>query len=147
MASGMKEISQEATSAFILCAHEAIDKSFASGEARIVASAGQLDKLEALGWLLCDALGCVKARDCWVPLVPGSSFCWGPELQGSTSPSSSWSSTQRRAGRDIRCAERAAQPPLRAPQPPRPPHARAPHLPAALHRPRLACTPRLHLTP
>ena len=48
---------------------------------------------------------------------------------------------------DARCAERAAQPPLRAPQPPRPPHARAPHLPAALHRPRLACTPRLHLTP
>ena len=78
---------------------------------------------------------------------PGSSFCWGPELQGSTSPSSSWSSTQRRAGRDMRCAERAAQPPLRAPQPPRPPHARVPHLPAALHRPRLACTPRLHLTP
>ena len=80
-------------------------------------------------------------------LSPGSSFCWGPELQGSTSPSSSWSSTQRRAGRDMRCAERAAQPPLRAPQPPRPPHARVPHLPAALHRPRLACTPRLHLTP
>ena len=48
---------------------------------------------------------------------------------------------------DMRCAERAAQPPLRAPQPPRPPHARVPHLPAALHRPRLACTPRLHLTP
>ena len=48
---------------------------------------------------------------------------------------------------DARCAERAAQPPLRAPQPPRPPHARVPHLPAALHRPRLACTPRLHLTP
>ena len=83
----MKEISQEAASALILCAREAIDKSFANCEARIVASAGQLDKLEALDWLLCDALGCVKVRDCWEPLLPSSSFCWDPELQGSTSPS------------------------------------------------------------
>ena len=62
---------------------------------RIVASPGQLDKLEALGWLLCDALGCVKVRDCWEPLSAGSSFCWDPELQGSTSPSSSLDSRRR----------------------------------------------------
>ena len=51
---------------------------------------------------------------------PGSSFCWGPELQGSTSPSSSWSSTQRRAERDRHEVRRARDPapPARAPATP-----------------------------
>ena len=56
---------------------------------------------------------CAGRAGCWEPLAPGSSFCWGPELQGSTSPSSSRSSTRRRAGRDRREVRRA-----RAPAPP-----------------------------
>ena len=50
---------------------------------------------------------------------PGSSFCWGPALQGSTSPSSSRSSTLGQADR-ARCEER--QPPT-----PPPPCARTSH--------------------
>ena len=82
---------------------------------------------------------CAGRAGCWEPLAPGSSFCWGPELQGSTSPSSSWSMTPRRAGQDQRKVRRARAPaPPCAPQPPRPPNARIPHLPATLHRPRAA---------
>ena len=44
--------------------------------------------------------------------MPGSSFCWGPELEGPRSPSSSRSSTPGQAGRDRRgCAARAPPPP------------------------------------
>ena len=50
---------------------------------------------------------------------PGSSFCWGPALQGSTSPSSSRSSTLGQADR-ARCEVR--QPPT-----PPPPCARTSH--------------------
>ena len=72
---------------------------------------------------------------------PGSSFCWGPVLQGSTSPSSSRSSTLGQADR-ARCAN--PPPPL--------PLARAPAtLPAPRTDPapsrRLACTSRFNLTP
>ena len=82
---------------------------------------------------------CAGRAGCWEPLAPGSSFCWGPELQGSTSPSSSWSTTPRRAGQDQRKVRRSRAPaPPCAPQPPRPPNARIPHLPATLHRPRAA---------
>ena len=45
------------------------------------------------------AAACIGRAGCLEPLAPGSSFCWGPELQGSTSPSSSWSATTGRAGR------------------------------------------------
>lgn len=55
--SSMSPIAQDATAALVLCAHEAIEKSFDDATDRIAASAGQLDKLEALGLLLCDALG------------------------------------------------------------------------------------------
>ena len=71
--------------------------------------------------------------------MPGPSFCWGPELEGPRSPSSSRSSTRGQAGRDRRgCAARAPPPPPRASHPPHPPHARIPHFSAALHRPRAA---------
>ena len=44
--------------------------------------------------------------------MPGPSFCWGPELEGPRSPSSSRSSTRGQAGRDRRgCAARAPPPP------------------------------------
>ena len=63
---------------------------------------------------------CAGRAGCWEPLAPGSSFCWGPELQGSTSPSSSRSSTRRRAGRDRREVRRARAPapPVQAPATP-----------------------------
>jgi len=54
----------------------------------------------------------------------GSSFCWGPVLQGSTSPSSTWSSAPEQAGQDQREARRP-------PPPPRPAH--APATPPAPH--------------
>jgi len=41
-------------------------------------------------------IGCVEARGLLELLAPGASFCWGPALQGSTAPSSSWSSTPAR---------------------------------------------------
>ena len=65
-----------------------------------------------------------RLLQCWEPLAPGLSFCWGPELEGSTSPCSTWSSTPGRAGRDQREVHRA---------PARTPPARAP---STLHAPR-----------
>ena len=66
------------------------------------------------------AAACIGRAGCLEPLAPGSSFCWGPELQGSTSPSSSRSSTRRRAGRDRREVRRARAPapPVQAPATP-----------------------------
>ena len=55
--SSMSPIAKDATAARVLCAHEAIKKSFKDAKDAIAASAGQLDQLEALGFLLCDALG------------------------------------------------------------------------------------------
>ena len=78
---------------------------------------------------------CAGRAGCWEPLAPGSSFCWGPGLQGSTSPSSSWSSTPRRAGRDKCEVSRA-----RTPTPP----ARAPAIPPT---PRTNPAPSRHLAP
>ena len=65
----------------------------------------------------CRGIGCIEAR---VLLEPGPSFCWGPALEGPTSPSSSRSSTPGKVDEiDARCAARAPCPPLQAPQPPR----------------------------
>ena len=72
---------------------------------------------------------------------PGSSFCWGPELQGSTSPSSSWSSTQRRAGRDRHEVRRARGPAPPARAPATPPASRTGPAPSRRLAPP---TPRLH---
>ena len=87
---------------------------------------------------------CAGRAGCWEPLAPGSSFCWGPELQGSTSPSSSRSSTRRRAGRDRREVRRARAPaqgcPGPAPKPDRRPRCRwglaPPERPRAFRSPR-----------
>ena len=62
---------------------------------------------------------------------PGSSFCWGPVLQGSTSPSSSRSSTLGQADR----ARREVRHPPTPPPPPCARRSRAPSRP--LHRPRV----------
>ena len=72
---------------------------------------------------------------------PGSSFCWGPELQGSTSPSSSWSSTQRRAERDRHEVRRARGPAPPARAPATPPASRTGPAPSRRLAPP---TPRLH---
>ena len=72
---------------------------------------------------------------------PGSSFCWGPELQGSTSPSSSWSSTQRRAERDRHEVRRARDPAPPARAPATPPASRTGPAPSRRLAPP---TPRLH---
>ena len=74
-------------------------------------------------------------------LSPGSSFCWGPELQGSTSPSSSRSSTQRRAGRDRHEVRRARGPAPPARAPATPPASRTGPAPSRRLAPP---TPRLH---
>ena len=74
-------------------------------------------------------------------LSPGSSFCWGPELQGSTSPSSSRSSTQRRAGRDRHEVRRARGPAPPARAPATPPASRTGPAPSRRLAP---LTPRLH---
>ena len=68
-------------------------------------------------------IGCVEAR---ALLEPGPSFCWGPALEGPTSPSSSLFDAGQVDEINARCAARAPCPPLRAPQPPRPPHAPIP---------------------
>ena len=92
------------------------------------------------------AIGFVEARTL---LEPGSSFCWGPALEVSTSPSSLFymlgnmddvdASTfflglrqaDKVVKKDARCAVRAPCPAPRAPQPPRPPHAPILHLHSA----------------
>ena len=91
---------------------------------------------------------CAGRAGCWEPLAPGSSFCWGPELQGSTSPSSTWSSTPRRAGQDECEVRRARTPPhpcARPSHPAQPTHgSRTFPPPCTAHAP--PCTPRFHLT-
>ena len=67
------------------------------------------------------AAACIGRAGCLEPLAPGSSFCWGPELQGSTSPSSSWSATTGRAGRDQSEVRRTTHPPTLARAPATPP--------------------------
>ncbi len=103
------------------------------------AAARQLARLPGRSWSRsrsCAAAGAGAGGSAFSTCAePGSSFCWGPVLQGSTSPSSSRSSTLGQADRARRLVP--PPPPLRAPQPPFPPHARIPHLPAALHRPRV----------
>ncbi len=78
---------------------------------------------------------CAGRAGCWEPMAPGSSFCWGPELQGSTSPSS-WSSAPEQAGQDQREVRRAP--------PPTPTPARAPAIPPA---PRTDPAPSRRLAP
>ena len=68
-----------------------------------------------------------ELRSCGLlgPLAPGPSFCWGPALEGPTSPSSSCSSTPSKLDKiDAGCAARApCTPPARAPATPRAPRA------------------------
>ena len=94
---------------------------------------------------------CAGRGGCWKSLAPGSSFCWGPALQGSTSPSSSWSSTPGQAVQDRREVRRAPPHPpcalARVPATPRAPRTEPAHVPAALHRPHLARTPACTSTP
>ena len=64
---------------------------------------------------------CAGRAGCWEPLVPGLSFCWGPVLEGPTSPSSTWSSAGASWPRSTRGAPSAPpHPPWRAPQQSRP---------------------------
>ena len=85
---------------------------------------------------------------CSLSAEPGSSFCWDPVLQGSTSPASSRSSTLGQARRDRRWVRRSrAPPPVRASHPPLPPHAPIPYPFAAFHRPRAAIHASLALSP
>ena len=78
---------------------------------------------------------CAGRTGCWEPLVPGLSFCWGPVLEGPTSPSSTWSSALEQAGQDQREVR---------PAPPPPPLARAPAIPPA---PRTDPAPSRRLAP
>ena len=68
-----------------------------------------------------------ELRSCGLlgPLAPGPSFCWGPALEGPTSPSSSCSSTPSKLDKiDAGCAARApCTPPARAPATPPAPRA------------------------
>ena len=68
-----------------------------------------------------------ELRSCGLlgPLAPGPSFCWGPALEGPTSPSSSCSSTPSKLDKiDAGCAARApCTTPARAPATPRAPRA------------------------
>ena len=85
---------------------------------------------------------------CSLSAEPGSSFCWDPVLQGSTSPASSRSSTLGQARRDRRWVRRSrAPPPVRASHPPLPPHAPIPYPFAAFHRPRAAIHASVALSP
>ena len=88
----------------------------------------------------CRGMGCVKAI---ALLEPGPSFCWGPALEGPTSPSSTRSSTPGKVDE----IDTPGAPPVRTPLPASssaaPPAPRTD--PAALHRPRFACTPRNRL--
>ena len=72
----------------------------------------------------CRGMGCVKAI---ALLEPGPSFCWGPALEGPTSPSSTRSSMPGKVDEiDTPGAPLVRPPPLQAPQPPRSPHAPIP---------------------
>ena len=91
---------------------------------------------------------CTGRAACWEPLSAGSSFCWGPSLEGPTSPSSSRSSMPGHADRDRREVRRARHPPpcARPSHPARPTHgSRTFPPPCTAHAP--PCTPRFHLTP
>ena len=68
----MSPIAQDATAALVLCAHEAIEESFTAAADRIAASAGQLDKLEALGFLLCVAVLAAARRALSAAAVAGA---------------------------------------------------------------------------
>ena len=71
-------------------------------------------------------IGCVEAR---ALLEPGPSFCWGPALEGSTSPASSLFFTPGKVDDiDARCAARAPfPPPVRASATPPAPRADPAH--------------------
>ena len=66
---------------------------------------------------------CAGRAACWEPLSAGSSFCWGPSLEGPTSPFSSRSSTP---GQVDRARREVRRPPLlpcaRTSQPTHPVH-------------------------
>ena len=85
-------------------------------------------------------IGCVEAR---ALLEPGPSFCWGPALEGPTSPSSSLFDAGQVDEIHARCAARApCPPPARASATPPAPRTDS----AALHCPHFACTPHNRLT-
>ena len=64
---------------------------------------------------------CAGRAGCWEPLAPGLGFCWGPELEGPTSPSSTSSSALEQAGQDQREVRRAPPTPTPACAPATPP--------------------------
>ena len=87
-----------------------------------------------------------KSRTMLESLIPGPSFCWGPELEGPRSPSSSCSSTPGQAARDRREVRRSRSPPTPAGIPSSPPAPRTDPAPSRRLAPptrrlaRLVCT-------